>query len=196
MPLYAEGQASHECLTRWWDWIGTHYMACEVLPQGRCKPVFSNMQTLAWNKISSDHHKNIVVTYMSGNIILDCWIKTHDGWVAGVEFLQETHKERAQSATALCKKSINFLHVELKHPSKTITHFTTKALGIHITSKFKPCEDCALGKAKQCTISKTVVTCLTVLGERLFFDIISPSTHTFVGKQHWLLVTDDSSNFI
>ena len=31
---------------------------------------------------------------------------------------------------------------------------TTKALGIQVTGMFKQCEDCALGKAKQCAISK------------------------------------------
>ena len=32
--------------------------------------------------------------------------------------------------------------------------------------------------------------------ERLFFDISSPSTPTFGSKKHWLLVVDDSSDYI
>ena len=37
--------------------------------------------------------------------------------------------------------------------------------------------------------------CLKILGERLFFDISSPSTPTFGGNWHWLLVMDDSNYY-
>ena len=50
------------------------------------------------------------------------WIKTHYNWVAIVKFLQEVSDKRAQSATAPHKKNINNLHVELGHPSESITH--------------------------------------------------------------------------
>ena len=93
-----------------------------------------------------------------GNIIIDCQIKTHDSWVAGVEFLQKTNDKRAQSASAPCKININNLHVEFGHPFKTITHATTKALGVQVTGTFMPCEDCTLGKAKQQAISKKAVS--------------------------------------
>ena len=43
--------------------------------------------------------------------------------------------------------------------------------------------------------SKKAVPCLQVLGERLFFDISSPSTPTFGGNHHWLLVINDCSNY-
>ena len=95
--------------------MGPYSMACEVLPQGRCKHVFPHMQTQG-KKISSDHQNNIIVKYTDSDIILDCQIKTHDDWVATVEFLQETGDKKVQSATAPCKKNINDLHVELSHP--------------------------------------------------------------------------------
>ena len=69
-----------------------------------------------------------------------CQIKTHDGWVAGVEFLRETGDKRVQSATAPCNKNISNLHVKLNHPSKTITHATAKTMGIQVIGTFKPCE--------------------------------------------------------
>ena len=65
--------------------------------------------------------------------------KTHDGWVARVKFLWEWTEERAQSITALSKKNINAIYVELGHPSKSITHAITKAMGIQVTSTFKLC---------------------------------------------------------
>ena len=83
-----------------------------------------------------------------GNIILDCQIKTHDGWVTRVEFLHETGEKNAQSATVFCMKNINDLHIELSNPSESIIHATAKKMHIQVTGTFKPCEDCALGKAK------------------------------------------------
>ena len=57
--------------------------------------------------------------------------------------------ERSVSAIALPKRNINNLHIDLGHLSETITHITIKAFSIQVTGMFKPCEDCALGKAEQ-----------------------------------------------
>ena len=130
-----------------------------------------------------------------GNIVLDSQIKTHDGWVAGVNFIRNATNEKAVSATALGKQDINDLHIELGHLLQAIMRSTTKSFGIKAPSTFKPCEDCALGKAKQRVVSKKAVPCSQILGERLFFDISSPTTPTFGGKRHWLLVIDDYSNY-
>ena len=74
------------------------------------------------NKISSDKTNNIIVNTPSGNIVLDHQIKTHDGWVAGVDFLWNSINERAVSATALIKQKVSDLHVELGHPSDQSIH--------------------------------------------------------------------------
>ena len=147
------------------------------------------------NKISSNETNNIIVSTSIGNIFLDCRIKTHDGWVAGVYFLRNIVNKKAVSATALFKWDINDLHVELRHPSEASTRSTEKNFKIQVTGTFKPCEDCALGKAKQQAISKKAVPCSQILGERLFFNISSPSTPTFGRKRHWLLVVDDHSDY-
>ena len=135
------------------NWTGPHSMACEVLPQGRCKPLFSDMWTLVGKqdfKWSPIQHSD---QYSNGDIILDHQNKTHND------------------------------------PSEVIAQSSAKALCIQVTTTFKPCVDCALDKAKQCTASKKAVPCSQVLGERFFFDISSPSTPTFGGKCHWLLVS-------
>ena len=44
-------------------------------------------------KMWNDHKNNIIVETTSGDITLDCQIKTHDGWVAGVEFLSRNTEE-------------------------------------------------------------------------------------------------------
>ena len=53
-------------------------MACEVLHQGWCKSLFLDEQTL---------QGKIVIQCSNGDIILGCQIKTHYGWVGGVQFL-------------------------------------------------------------------------------------------------------------
>ena len=64
--------------------------------------LFSLMcELLQGNKISSDHFNNIVINTPSGDIVLDCQIKTLNGWVARVDFLQTSINEWAVSATAL-----------------------------------------------------------------------------------------------
>ena len=56
------------------------------------------------------------------------------------------HK-RAQLAKPLMQKDTNILNAELGHALEVIAHATTKAMGLYLTGMFKPCEDCALGKA-------------------------------------------------
>ena len=99
-------------------------------PNAGANLFFLMCELLQGNKVSSDYQNNIMVNTPTSNIILDPQIKTHHGWVAGVNFLQDSNNERAVSSTALTKKNINNLHIELGHPSKTITHSTTKAFSI------------------------------------------------------------------
>ena len=102
-------------------------------------------------------------------------------------------KEMAQSSTALPKKNINDLNVELGHPLQSITCATAKALGLQVADIFEFCLDCALGKAKHCRVSKKVVAQLKILGERLFLCI--HLTHTFGGKKYWLIIIENSSDY-
>ena len=88
------------------------------------------------NKIASDQQNNILVNTPTRDIILDCRIKTRDGWINRVDFLCEAIDKRAVPVFALPKKNVDNLHVELGHPSETITQATTKALGIQVTGNF------------------------------------------------------------
>ncbi len=92
-------------------------------------------------------------------------------------------------------RDINEYHKALGHPSEAITHATAQAEGILLKGNFSPCEDCALGKARQTNVSKKAVPGSTNKGEQLFIDTSSPSTKSMGGKQHWLLVVDDCTNY-
>ena len=105
-------------------------MACEVLLKAGTN-LFSLMcKLLQLKKISSDQFKNIMINTLTDDIVMDCRIKTCNGWVAGVNFLQVSNNKRAVSAIALSKKNINNLHVELGHPSEAITRSTAEAFSI------------------------------------------------------------------
>ena len=94
------------------------------------------------SNILSDCKSNIVIQSESGNIIIDCQIKTCDGWLAEVEFLQDIGPERAQLAMSSVQR--NIMHVKLCHPSKVITLATGRAMDLHLSGTFNPCESCAL----------------------------------------------------
>ena len=188
-------EASCQPPTSWHYWTCPYSMACEVLPQGRCKPVFPDMWMLAGKQDLKWPPKQCHGQILQWRYYLDCKIKTHDCWVASIKFLCESSQERAQSAIVLHKKNVNDLHVELGHPSETITHATAIAVSFQVTSTFKPSEHCTLEKAKKSEVSKKAVAHSKMLGERLFFDISFPSPPTFGGKKHWLLVIEDSSNY-
>ena len=63
------------------------------------------------SKILSDCKTDFLVEQKSGNVILDCQIKTHDSWVAAVKFLWDVKIEEACMAKLLAqlkKKDITF----------------------------------------------------------------------------------------
>ena len=73
---------------------------------------------LQGNKIKSNHKSSIVVQSFEGNIAIDHSIKTHDGWVARVEFFWDIGHKRGQLANAFTKKNINNLHAKLGNSSE------------------------------------------------------------------------------
>ncbi len=61
--------------------------------------------------------------------------------------------------------------------------------------KFNPCEDCALGKARQSNVSKKADPRSPNKREQLFIDISSPSTKSTGRRKHWLLIVHDYTNY-
>ena len=111
----------------WWDGTVHFLWPVTFCPKAGANLLFLTCKLLQGNKISSDHQNNIMVNILISDIILDPQTKTCNGWVTAVDFLWDYNHERAVSATALPKKNINDLHIELGHPAETITHSTAKA---------------------------------------------------------------------
>ena len=67
-------------------------------------------------------------------------------------------------------------------------------MDIHLTGMFKPCQDCAFGKAKKSRVGKRDAEHSNILGEKPFFDMSSHSTVTFRGKEHCLFGVKDNTD--
>ena len=136
-------------MTNWWNQIGKHSMTHVVLPQDRCKPVFPNMQTFAGKqdiKWPPKQHSGQFNKWQ-----YHPWWQHQDlQWLGG--WSQIPFRNAQQKGT------ISYSPMQEKHQQPTcwefITHATAKALDIQVTSTFKPCEDCALGKSKQQAVNK------------------------------------------
>jgi hypothetical protein len=57
------------------------------------------------------------------------------------------------------------------------------------------CTDCALAKARQCTVPKETTSVTTKAGERLYIDISSTKASSFGGAKFWLLIVDQHTDF-
>ena len=111
--------------------------------------IFVDMQTLARGKVCSDDKNTIMLETGSSNVILDCHMKTQNGWVARVEFLHERKTEGAHMPKEVKRKGINDLHTELGHSLEEITWAMGEVIDLQLTSMFEPCKACALGKAER-----------------------------------------------
>ena len=90
-------------------------------------------------------------------------------------------------------RDINELHDQMGHVSEQIIRRTMNHLGIGVAGKLKPCEACALHKAKQKPVKKATSSRAEKVGERLFMDISGPFNPSMGGSTYWVLVVDDFS---
>jgi hypothetical protein len=148
--------------------------------------VFSITQELSKGaKLDSDDDNNITLNYPYGSkITFNRRIKTRDGWVGGVDVVpiinnvaklsqDETKGKPIKSSAKEKAININDYHCALSHPSEATTRATAKAFGVRLVGQMKPCEDCALSKAKAKKISKVPVKRAGKPGGRFCIDIIA-----------------------
>ena len=61
--------------------------------------------------------------------------------------------------------------------------------------ELKPCEHCAISKAKQKAVPKVSSNRAEVFGERIFFDLSWIKGTSLGGSNYWLLAVDESTKF-
>ena len=135
--LLQKSQTVSQSLANQRDWKIDTLWPTKFFPKVWTNLFCLTCEFLEGKTILSNHQNNIRVSSTEDDIILDCQIKTHGGWVTKIEFLWETINYMTRSATATCKKKYQHLHVELGHPSKFVTCTTAKALGIQVSGTFK-----------------------------------------------------------
>ena len=130
-------------------------------------------------------------------IYFDKLMATRSGFVCATVIEPQTGREIAQSALHPGQKiNTEIFHKRIGHVSETSTRNTAHYYGITLTGKLPSCEECALAKAKQKSVSKvTPNSASKKKGERLYMDISSIRTTSFGGAKFWLLVVDEATDF-
>ena len=142
-------------------------------------------------------NKKIGLQIRKGDFVLpfDQIIKTGTGFIIGAKILRNT----ADSAMATMSEGVKVpypkLHEVLGHPGEAKARATAKYMGWQVTGKATPCENCAIGKAKQKNVPKTSAERSKIPGERLYLDISSIKGKSYGNSTFWALLVDDSTNF-
>ena len=90
------------------------------------------------SELSNNNKDYLILETAGGEIVLDQWIKTQDGWVARVGFICQQKNDRAYILTWSKKtRDVNDLCNELEHPLKDITQATGKAMHLKVTGTFQ-----------------------------------------------------------
>jgi hypothetical protein len=117
--------------------------------------------------------KSIWLSKGNNKVVFDLKIKTKEGCI----FVMYLHRDEAEvnavQAAAHLKINIEKAHQLLGHMNEATTRATAKVLGWDIVrGALKPCESCAVGKAKQKNVPKKSDHVPTAKpGERLYLDI-------------------------
>jgi len=106
---------------------------------------------------------------------------------------EEHQMKEAKQVRFQESKDINELHDQLGHVSEGIIQRLMKHLGIGVNGKLRPCEACALHKAKQKPLKKVTKNRANEVGGRMFMDMSGPFHPTIGGSRYWVLVVDDFS---
>jgi len=127
-------------------------------------------------------------------IVFDQQIKTGSVDLLGIEFLRVV-PDAAIAALAPGQdiKTTTFHH-QLGHPSEAITRATARYMQIHVTGTLPPCQNCAMGKARQKPVPKTNANTSKIPGERLYIDISSIKAMSLGGAKFWLLAVDEATH--
>ena len=106
-------------------------------------------------------------------IVFDQRIKTANMDLLGVKFLRVIPEAAMTSLAPGGKLKMSTLHHQLGHPSESMTRSTAKYLQIEVSGSMQPCENCAMGKARQKNVPKVNEHVSTIPGERLYIDLSS-----------------------
>ena len=149
-------------------------------------------------KISSNNSNNITMTKKDVTMNRNWQIKTCDCWVCGLEIPPAKIIFAAFLTSDKCKHYVNTnnVHGLLGYPSEATTRKTAKEVRVTLTGQIKPCKACSLARARNKNVSKTPVEHSSIVRERLFIDISSPTVTGLGGKCHSFLIVCGKFEYI
>ena len=118
----------------------------------------------------------------------------HGGFLVGVEIIRQTAHTNLAMMDKHQRIDVNDLHKNLSHASEVAIRNTATMFGWILKNTLKPCEDCAIAKAKQKNIKGNVTKGSNIKGERFSIDISSIQERSFGGAKYWNLVVDEATN--
>ena len=120
------------------------------------------------------------------------------GMIVGVDLLRDVPTGTGKALILREGSTLEYkvLHSYLGHIGEQQVRDTAKMLGLILTGKPGKCQHCAISKARQKNITKTVQheKGSDKPGQRLFFDISSVRERSLGGSKFWLLVVDDATD--
>ena len=170
-----------------------------ILPTGKYN-LFSVTQMMkrGWN-LKGDKEA-LVLEKGEQQIVFDICIPTPKGMLFAM-YVKRVQTEAeignaGSDGSAGVKLSYTQAHERLGHMSSAHTKATAKQLGWTITGVVKPCEPCAIAKAKQKNVPKSSEhKVATVNGHRVFLDIssikIQENTDKKVTQPYWRIMVDE-----
>ena len=137
-----------------------------------------------------------VMTLTKGSlkIVFDQKIKTANMDLLGFKFARMIPEAAMTSLHPGNKVKTAVFHHQLGHPSEAVTRAMARYLQVEMSGSMPPCENCAMGKARQKNVPKLNEHGSKIPGERLYIDISSIKARSLSGSKFWLLVVDEATH--
>ena len=168
-----------------------------VLPTGKYN-LFSVTQMLKKGWKLSGNDQALTLAKGDCEISFDIQIPTPKGKLFAMYVKRHENREvgNALRDGKTVRMNFNEAHDKLGHMSNTLTKATAKQLGWQLIGAIKPCESCAIAKAKQKNVpKKSEHQIATKNGERIFLDISSVKTMEKLDKTasrpFWRIMVDE-----
>ena len=142
----------------------------------------------------SNRNTTIIFKKFDFELLFDKLFQAGSSHVCGVELRPTTPDYATPAMDSQVNMQLQLVHSKLGHCGEDYTRTTLKYYDWKVTGNFKPCEDCAIDKAKQSSVNKLLSDKSKIPGEQKFIDTTSVRNKSFGGTKFWLGILDDCTD--
>ena len=142
----------------------------------------------------SNKNTTIILKKFDFELSFDKLFQAVSSHVCGSELRPTTPDYAAPAMDTQVNMQLQLVHSKLGHCGEDYTRSTLKYYEWKVTGGFKPCEDCAIAKAKQSSVNKVLSEKSKIPGERWFIDTTSVKRESLGGTKFWLGILDDCTD--